>query len=183
MHQIIFLLKQIVRAMNTSVLTLSSLRLRTVLIDMAALAVIYFVPTLSHMLAVPIYLVEPMRIMLILAIAHTSKRNAYLIALTLPLFSFAVSAHPVFLKSLLISLELVVNVWLFFTLTRLIRNNFAAMAAAIIGSKIFYYLLKFGLLSAALIQGGLISTPIYLQLITTTVFSAYVFLIFRKTRD
>jgi hypothetical protein len=167
--------------MSTSALSLSSLRIRTVIIDMAALAVIYFVPALSHMLAVPIYLIEPMRIMLILSIAHTSKRNAYLLALTLPLFSFVVSAHPVFLKSLLISLELVMNVWLFFALVKIIRNNFAAMAAAIIGSKLFYYTLKLGLLSAALIKGSLISTPIYIQLITTTLFSIYIFLIFRKS--
>jgi hypothetical protein len=166
--------------MNTSALSFTSLRLRTILIDMAALGVIYFVPALSHLLAVPIYLVEPMRIMLILGIAHTSKRNAYLLALTLPLFSFAVSGHPVFLKSMLISIELVVNVWLFFTLAKVIRNHFAAMAAAIIGSKIFYYLLKFGLLSAALINGSLISTPIYLQLITTTLFSIYIFAVLRK---
>jgi hypothetical protein len=169
--------------MNTTALTLTSLRVRTILIDLAALAVIYFVPALSHMLAVPIYLIEPMRIMLILAIAHTSKRNAYLLALTLPLFSFIISAHPVFLKSLLISIELVFNVWLFFALAKLIRNQFAAMAAAIIGSKLFYYLLKFGLLSAALIKGSLISTPIYIQLITTTVFSVYMFLMLRNKKD
>lgn len=168
--------------MNTSVLALTSMRLRTILIDITALALIYFVPALSHMLALPIYLVEPMRIMLILAIAHTSKRNAYLLALTLPLFSFLVSGHPIFLKSLLISIELAVNVWLFFRLSKIIRNNFTAMAAAIIGSKLLYYLLKFALLSAALMQGGLVSAPVYLQMATTTVFSAYVFFVWRKAK-
>jgi hypothetical protein len=166
--------------MNTTIISTSALRIRTLIIDSAALAFIFFVPALSHMLAVPIYLIEPMRIMLILAVAHTTKRNAYLLALTLPLFSFAISAHPVFLKSLLISLELVFNVWLFFALGKIIRNQFAAMAIAIIGSKVFYYALKFGLLSFALIEGGMISTPIYLQLITTVIFSAYIFLILRK---
>ncbi|MBE0663163.1 MAG: hypothetical protein IH597_11945 [Bacteroidales bacterium] len=168
--------------MSTTIVSTSALRLRTILIDVAALAFVFFLPALSHMLAVPIYLIEPMRIMLILAIAHTTKRNAYLLALTLPLFSFAISAHPVFLKSLLISLELVLNVWLFFALGKVIRNQFAAMAVAIIGSKVFYYALKFGMLSFAMIQGGLISTPIYLQLITTAIFSAYVFLILRKQK-
>jgi len=166
--------------MNTSALSLSIPRLRTVAIDLAALAVIYFMPALSHMLAVPVYFIEPMRIMLILAIAHTGRRNAYLLALTLPLFSFVISAHPVFLKSLLISVELVFNVWLFFILVKYIRNNFAAMAAAIIGSKLFYYALKFRLLSAALLQGSLVSIPLYIQLLTTMVLSAYIFLIFRK---
>lgn len=166
--------------MNTTIVSTSTLRLRTLLIDAAALAFVFFVPALSHMLAVPIYLIEPMRIMLILAIAHTTRRNAYLLALTLPLFSFAISSHPVFLKSLLISLELILNVWLFFALGKVIRNQFAAMAVAIIGSKVFYYALKFGLLSFAMIQGGLVSTPVYLQLITTVIFSTYIFLVSSK---
>lgn len=169
--------------MISATTALTSLRVRTILIDLAALAFIYFVPALSHMLAVPVYLIEPMRIMLIIAIAHTSQRNAYLIALTLPLFSFAISAHPVFLKSLLISIELVVNVWLFFTLIKIFRNGFAAMATAIIVSKLFYYALKFGLLSTAFIEGNLISTPLYIQAITTLVFCAYILLIFRKKQQ
>ncbi|MDP2423029.1 MAG: hypothetical protein U1C46_00490 [Bacteroidales bacterium] len=154
----------------------ASLRLRTILIDSTALAFIYFMPALSHMLALPIYLIEPMRIMLILAIAHTTKRNAYILALTLPLFSFLISSHPVFYKSLLIALELMVNVWLFFALTKIIHNRFVAMATAIIGSKLFYYALKFGFLSFATIQGSLVSTPIYLQFITTLVFSSYIYI-------
>lgn len=166
--------------MNTLALSLSSIRAKTVIVDLFALAVIYFIPALSHMLAVPVYMIEPMRIMVILAIAHTNKRNAYLLALTLPLFSFVVSAHPVFLKSLLISLELVVNVWLFFVLLKSVRNHFAAMTIAIIGSKLFYYILKFSLLGFALMQGSLVSIPIYLQLVTTLIFSSYIFFIFRK---
>ncbi len=167
--------------MNVYTLSLSSLRLRTILIDMAALAFIYFVPALSHMLAIPLYLAEPMRIMLILAIAHTTRRNAYLLALSLPLFSFALSAHPVFLKSLLISVELALNVWLFFTLARIIRSHFLAMSAAIVGSKLFYYAFKFTFIQAAWMQGNLISTPLYFQLITTIVFSLYIYMIFRKS--
>mgnify|MGYP001241597788 FL=1 len=169
--------------MITSALSLGSIKTRTVVFDLFALVAIYFIPALSHMLAVPVYMIEPMRIMLILAIAHTSKRNAYLLAITLPLFSYLVSAHPVFLKSLLISIELAVNVWLFYALVNSIRNHFAAMAIAVVGSKLFYYLLKFSFLSLAMIQGSLISTPIYLQLITTTIFSGYIFLVFRNRQN
>ncbi|MDY0202455.1 MAG: hypothetical protein RBR40_15895, partial [Tenuifilaceae bacterium] len=59
-----------------------------VLFDIFALAFIYLIPTISHMLSFPLYLIEPMRIALVLALVHTTKRNAYIIALTLPLFSF-----------------------------------------------------------------------------------------------
>lgn len=162
-------------------LSISKLNLRSIVIDIFALAFIYFVPTISHLLNVPLYLVEPMRIMLILAIAHTSKRNAYLLALTLPLFSFLISAHPNVFKALIITLELMLNVWLFYTLSTKV-NQFIAIFSSIIISKIVYYLLKFGLISFAVLQTGLISTPIYLQLITTVVFSGYLFFILRKNQ-
>jgi len=145
-------------------------------LDIFAIAFIYFVPVLSHLFALPIYYLEPMRLMVILAVAHTSKKNAFILAATLPLFSFLVSAHPVFLKTLLISGELMFMVWIYLTLSKKISNQFGAMAISIGISKIAYYLLKFALLSAVLIEGSLISTPILIQVVTTILFSGYIFL-------
>lgn len=162
-------------------LSISKLNTKSIVLDIFALAFIYFVPTISHLLNIPLYLVEPMRIMLILAIVHTSKKNAYLIALTLPVFSFLISAHPNIFKVLLITAELVLNVWLFYALAKK-TNQFVAMLSSILLSKIFYYLLKFGLISFAVLQTGLISTPIYLQLITSVVFSAYLFFVLRRNQ-
>jgi hypothetical protein len=162
-------------------LSISKLNTRSIVLDILALAFIYFVPTISHLLNVPLYLVEPMRIMLILAIAHTKKKNAYLIALTLPLFSFLISGHPNIFKAVIMTMELLLNVWLFYELTKR-TNQFVAMLSSIILSKIFYYLLKFGLISFAVLQSGLISTPIYLQVITSLVFSGYLFFIFRRNQ-
>ena len=130
---------------------------------------------MSHLFAIPIYYLEPMRLMLILGIAHTSKKNAYILALTLPLFSFVVSSHPVFLKTLLISAELVFNIWLYFFLIEKIRNKFGAMLLSITFSKVAYYVVKFGLLSALLLEGSLISTPLFIQAITMILFSVYIF--------
>ncbi len=163
-------------------LSLSKLNTRSIVLDILALAFIYFVPTISHLLNVPLYLVEPMRIMLILAIAHTKKKNAYLIALTLPLFSFLISSHPNFFKAVIMTMELVLNVWLFYELAKR-ANQFVAMLSSIVLSKVFYYLLKFGLISFAVLQSGLISTPIYLQVITSVVFSGYLFFILHKKSD
>ena len=162
-------------------LSLSKLNTRSIVLDILALTFIYFVPTISHLLNVPIYLVEPMRIMLILAIAHTTKKNAYIIALTLPLFSFLISSHPNIFKAVIMTMELVLNVWLFYKLSKR-TNQFVAMLSSILLSKIFYYLLKFGLISFAVLQTGLISTPIYLQLITSVVFSGYLFFIIRRNQ-
>jgi len=151
-----------------------------ILFDIIALAFIYFVPTISHMLNFPLYLIEPMRIALILALVHTTKRNAYIIAITLPLFSFLVSAHPVFYKMLLISGELILNVWLFYLVYSKTKNAFASILSSILLSKALYYLAKF-LIIALIIKSSdsIISTPLYIQGITTLVFSGYLWVMFR----
>lgn len=155
---------------------------KSILLDLSALAFVYLVPTLSHLTALPIYLIEPMRLMLILALVHTNKNNAYLLALSLPLFSFLISSHPVFAKMLLISFELSLNVFLFYLLKDRFLKVFPAILLSIILSKMAYYSIKFGLLSFAILNGSLISTPLFIQLITTTVFSFYLYLIFRFFR-
>jgi hypothetical protein len=155
---------------------------KSIIFDILALAFIYFVPALSHLFNIPIYLVEPMRIMLILAMVHTTKTNAYLIALTLPLFSFLISSHPNVFKGLIMTSELLLNVWLFFEISKRLSNKFVAMLSAIVVSKLVYYLLKFGLISFAVLESGLISTPIYLQVITSIIFSGYVFLLLRRKK-
>lgn len=149
------------------------------LLNVSALAFIYFTPALSHILSLPIYLIEPMRLMLILALVHTNKRNAYLLAFTLPLFSFLVSGHPVFAKMLLISFELALNVFLFYYISKRTPNVLFAALGSILLSKAAYYLVKFGLLQMLLLNGNLVSTPLFIQLITTLVFSFYCYLLLR----
>jgi hypothetical protein len=153
------------------------------LINISALLLIYFTPALSHLLNFPLYLAEPMRLMLVLAILHSGQRNAYLLAFTLPLFSFAVSAHPVIFKMLLITAELLLNVWLFYFLRSRMRSAFAAMASAIAISKAAYYGLKAVFISVALLGPGLISTPVWIQAMTTVIFSLYSMAIIRKVRE
>jgi hypothetical protein len=165
---------------TASSLVLDREKIKSILFDIVALAFIYFVPTISHYLSVPLYLIEPMRLMLVLAMVHTNKRNAYIIALTLPVFSLLMSGHPIAIKAVIISMELVLNVWLFYTLSKKWKNTFAVMLLSIILSKLAYYGVKFGLISLAVFDTQLISTPIYLQAITSVVFSAYLFLLFKR---
>ncbi len=160
-------------------LVTSRINYKSILIDFLALAFIYFVPAISHLFNLPVYLVEPMRIMLVLAMVHTSKQNAYLLALTLPVFSFFVSTHPNIYKGLIMTVELILNVWLFFEISKHITNKFVSMFTAIIISKVIYYLMKFGLISFGIIGTGLFSTPVYLQIITSVIFSGYLFFFFQ----
>lgn len=158
---------------------------KSILLDLSALAFIYLVPTFSHLTALPIYLIEPMRLMLVLALVHTNKRNAYILALTLPIFSFLISSHPVFAKMLLISFELSLNVYLFYLLKDRLLKVFPAILLSIVFSKLAYYAIKFGLLSYAILDGHLISTPLLIQVLTTAIFSLYLYFVFRfsKKRD
>ena len=161
---------------NTSVYPLSKSKIKNIVFDLIALLAIYLVPAVSHLLSFPVYYFEPMRIMLILAIAHTTRKNAYLIALTLPLFSLLISAHPSLIKTSLITGELLFNVWLFFFLSEKLSNKTLSIFLSIIASKIFYYLVKFLLITSVLLNGDLISTPMYIQIIMLCILSGYIYL-------
>ena len=168
---------------NTSVYPLSIQKIKNIVFDLIALLAIYLVPAVSHLLSFPVYYLEPMRIMLILAIVHTSRKNAYLIALTLPLFSMLISAHPSLVKTSLITGELLLNVWLFFFISEKLSNKTLSIFLSIVVSKIFYYLVKFLLVTSALISGDLIATPIYIQIIMLFVLSGYIYLMSFDRRE
>lgn len=170
------------RKMNSAALTLSNTKVKTILLDIIALLFIAFAPALSHMFAVPIYMLEPMRIMLILSIVHTSKKNSYLIALALPLFSFFISTHPSILKTLLICSELLFNLYLFTFLLRYLRNSFAALLSSILISKLYYYAVKFALLGFGLMDGGLVATPLFMQAIVALGLSTYLYFFYKSDK-
>lgn len=149
-------------------------------LDILALTAIYMIPTITHMLSFPIYLIEPMRIMLILALVHTRKENAYFLALTLPAFSFLISGHPMLPKMILITFELLLNVWLFITLGKVIKSKALSMLSAVILSKLFYYGVKILLISFAVINTDIISTPIWIQLVMAILFAGYIGLLYKN---
>ena len=120
--------------------------IKAIVLDIIGIAFIYSVPAISHMLALPVYLIEPMRIIVILAILHTGRINAFLIALSLPLFSFLISSHPAAVKTVLITAELMFNVGLFLLLFKKINNIFLVTLVSIAASKLFYYTVKYLLL-------------------------------------
>ena len=166
--------------MNTANTALERLNIQSIIFDIIAISFIYFVPTISHVLSLPVYLIEPMRLMLVLALVHTTKQNAYILAVTMPLFSFLISAHPVFPKMLLITFELSLNVFLFHLLLTKFKNTFFPIFLSIIGSKAVYYILKFGLIQLAILKSGLVSTPILIQSIMALIFSGYLFFFYKK---
>jgi len=151
--------------------------IKTYLVDLSLLMFIYFVPAISHLFSFPVYYLDPMRIALLVALIHTTKKNAFIIALTLPLFSFLISSHPQIVKSFLLSAELIINLSLFYLLKDKLKNVFASLFLSIIISKAVYYLLKFAFINFALLDDKLFSTPFYFQAAVAIILSSYIFLI------
>lgn len=153
---------------------------KSLLYDSVALTFIYFMPVLSHLTSFPLYILEPMRIAVLVAVIHTNRFNTYLVALTLPVFSFFASSHPVLLKTILITAELMINVSLFYIIFIRNRNPFLAMFISIMTAKVFYYLVKFVFLSFNLVQDDLFSTPLLIQFIISVGISIYAAWIFNE---
>jgi len=145
------------------------------ILDISALAFIYLIPAIAHLVSFPVYMIEPMRLMLILSLAHGTNNNAYFLALTLPLFSLLVSGHPLFFKMLIITGELVLNVYLFFLFKRWLKNTFVSLISAILISKMSCYLAYLIFFSWAFVMEESSFSFILAQLSTTLIFSAYVY--------
>jgi hypothetical protein len=151
---------------------------RLLLADLFAFLIIYLVPTFSHWLAFPLYILEPMRIMLLFVyFTSRSHNNALLIALTIPLFSMMVSGHPVFYKSILISMELFLNILILnYLIKRIKLNSLVCIFISIVFSKVIYYGLKYLLIAIGLFDGNLVSTKFSIQLGVTAGLSIFFFL-------
>lgn len=158
----------------------AKLKVETFIIDLLVLLFIYFIPAISHLLAFPVYYFDPMRIALIIALVHTSKRNTFIIAITLPIFSFIISSHPSIIKAFLLSGELLVNLSIFFILKDKIKNVFITLLLSIAISKVIYYLVKFMLINFSLLDDQLFSTPYYYQILSAVLLSTYIFWINKR---
>ena len=179
--------------------------------DAVALLFVLVVPALSHLTAVPFYLLDPMRLAVLGALlASRSRMNGLVLAVALPLLSFGISGHPVFPKCLVIAAELSVNVLLFWWLASVVKPTSGAgkevaaepdsgedaaaepagnavrigLAAflSILLSKAFYYGLKALVLGAGLMQMELVSTALWVQLVVAVAISVCFALWWRNAR-
>lgn len=154
---------------------------RDLLADAVALAFVLVVPALSHLTAVPFYLIDPMRIAALGVLLVTRDwKNSLALALLLPVFSMLVSGHPVFPKCLLISVELGANVLLLEWFSRMLGRIWASRSglatgvaafASILISKGLYYLLKLAVISFGWLQMDLVSTALWIQLVVAVAIS------------
>ena len=150
---------------------------KNILIDLGGILLIYFLPGISNLVKFPLYLFEPIRVIVIVAVVHSSKHNTYLLALLLPFLSYFFSSHPSIIKTVIVSGELLLNIFLYFALlTKFNTNKFLLMSISVLVSKIAYYLAKYILVQISLIKGELIATPIYIQFLLVIILSGYVYI-------
>ena len=149
-----------------SSLALTRPGIRTISLDALLCAAVVAVPALSHAAAFPFYLFDPMRLLLFVAILGSSRRNALLMAVWMPLLAMMTSGHPVFPKVVLIQGELVLNTLLFHALARRGSGFVPAVAVSVVVSKAVYYGAKFILIRTVLLEGTLFATPWTYQVAT-----------------
>lgn len=153
--------------MNAIINIIQSKR-KLIITDVVVFLIIYLTPTLSHLLPIPIYFFDPMRVVVFTSyILVRNKRNSLIIAITIPLFSSLFVGHPSLFKAILISLELTINIVLFVQFNEKFKLTVpGALFLSIVLSKLIYYFFKYILITVSLIDGRIITTNLFIQTIT-----------------
>ncbi len=127
-------------------------------IDFIAVGIIYLMPEIVSATGLPIYLLEPMRVMTLIALVHTGKENAIILAAGLPLVGYIIGQHPSEIKSTIMAVELLTNVFTFYALNSRM-SVILSMPLAIVIAKGIYYGLKWFAITFHLLDPPLIATP------------------------
>jgi hypothetical protein len=154
--------------------------IKGLLIDLVAIIVVYFIPKIGQIVHFPFYMVEPIRLIVVVSIAHSSRVNSFILALTLPFFSWAVSGHPEFYKMLVMTGEITFNVFLFYYLIRKSDFVFLSMIISIVVSKVLCYVFYLVFFSMMFIREEAEPSFLIAQIIFTLVFSFYIYFVLRK---
>jgi len=128
---------------RTTLLNNRRIIVSSIISDMMIIISFAMLTVYSHLLPFPLYVIEPMRISVIIAAVYLKKPNLYFLAVVLPLISFFISGHPIFVKSLIMVMELNINVFLIGALKSKIKNSFLLVLSSIVMSKVIYYILKY----------------------------------------
>ncbi len=153
---------------------------KNLLLDIVGLVIVFFTPKIGQYTHLPFWMVEPMRLMVVLSIAHCTHANSYFLALVLPAFSWAVSGHPEFFKMIVMTGEITINVFLYYFLLRKNDSVFLSMITSIVVSKVFCYAIYLLFFSMMFVKDEAEPSFLIAQVISTLVFSFYVYWVSRK---
>jgi hypothetical protein len=129
----------------------------------AILIVVYLIPSCSHLSGIPFYVLEPMRWMVLLTLLVTDSKNAYVLAITLPLVSSMLTGHPGYVKGILMGAELCLNVFLFMKLYSFVYLYSWRVIVSSALSKMCYYGMKWIVVYFGFLDMNIITTPLWIQ--------------------
>ncbi len=123
--------------------TKSLVSVNTLIVDAVIIALFCITPAIMHLFGLSYHYFEPMRIALFAGMLIVGNhQNSYLLAAVLPISSMILSGMPTPIICALMVVELLLNVKLFYWLTKLGKNAIAGMLVSIIVSKVVFRLLK-----------------------------------------
>lgn len=147
-------------------------------LDAVLLTLACLVPATSHLLAAPLYMLNPMLALLLAGILlGRDWRNALVLAVLLPLVSCLLTGMPAVGKMVCMMAELATMAGLFHMLSRR-WAVVPAVLTAIVAGKAVYYILKAIILAPAVLVG----TAWWIQLATVIVWGGIFALLYRKSR-
>lgn len=130
------------------------------LIDAALVVAACMVPAVSHVVALPLYMLNPMLAMLLAGmLVGKDWRNGLLLALLMPAVSCFVTGMPAPAKMLCMAAELATVAALFGVLSRRWKV-LPAVLVSVLAAKVVYYALKALIISPA----ALVGTNMWLQI-------------------
>lgn len=146
--------------------------------DAVLLTLACLIPTASHLLAVPLYKLNPMLALLLAGmLLGRDWRNALVLAVLMPLVSCLVVGMPAAPKMVCMVAELATVAGLFTVLSRR-WAVLPAMLTAIVAGKVVYYALKAAVLAPAVLVG----TEWWMQLGAVIVWGGLFALLYRRDK-
>lgn len=173
-------------AVNNSDKDMTNTKTRTigglVLADALLIGAACVVPAASHLLALPLYMLNPMLALLLAGMLMESRLlakyqsvNGFVLALLMPAVSCMVTGMPAPAKMVCMVAELTTVAALFGWLSRSWKV-LPAVLTAIVGGKVVYYALKAIVIAPAV----LVDTNLWLQLAVVLLWGGMFALLYRK---
>lgn len=148
------------------------------LTDVALVGAACLIPTVSHLLTVPLYMLNPMLALLLAGLLlGRDWRNALLLAVLMPLVSCLVVGMPAAPKMVCMMAELATVATLFGVLLRR-WTVLPSVMAAVLAGKVVYYLLKALVMAPAVLVG----TAWWMQLGAVILWCGLFVLIYRQKK-
>ena len=151
---------------------------RTVILDAALVTMACLIPAASHLLAVPLYMLNPMLALLLAGIALGKDwRNGLALAVLLPAVSCLLTGMPAADKMVCMMAELLTVAGLFAQLSNRWKT-LPAVLTAVVAGKVVYYVLKAVIIAPAVLVG----TAWWMQLGAVLVWCGLFALLYKRVK-